>query len=91
MSNQQYNYNNNNNGCNNSMTLNNGGQTNNVTRSTLRRTSPTIPQHNSSSVASTSPIPVVSSTPSTHSTIMDTVIPGQSIANSIISGTGGGS
>lgn len=80
------------------MTSNNAsGQANNVTRSTtIRRTSPTIPQHNNSSTAipsATSPVSsvVVSSTLSaTHSTILETVIPGQSIANSIISGSGGG-
>ena len=84
MNNQQnYNYN------NNSMTSN---QSNLVARSTLRRASPTIPQHNNNSAtASPSPIPAVSSAqPSSHTTLLDTVMPGQGIGSSMISGNNGG-
>ena len=92
MNNQQnYNYNNNM-GCNNPMASNIGGQSNLVARSTLRRASPTIPQHNNNSaVGSSSPIPAApSAQSSTHCTLLDTVMPGQGIGNAMISGSNGG-
>ena len=68
------------------MTSNNVSQSN-VTRPTVRRTSPTISQH-TSVVTTTSPVPASSS--SSHTTLVEAGIPGQSITNSIISGNGGG-
>ena len=82
---QHYNYNNS--AGNNCTTSNNAGQSN-VTKAAVRRTSPTICQH-SPAVTAASPVPTSSSTP-THTTLVDTGISGQGIANSIISGPAGG-
>jgi hypothetical protein len=82
--NQNYNYNNN--GGNISMTSNNVSQSN-VTRPTVRRTSPKISQY-TSVVTTTSPVPASSSASNT--TLVEAGIPGQSITNSIISGNRGG-
>ena len=88
MNNQQYNYNNSM-GCNNPITSNNNTSAqSNITRSTIRRMSPTMcTQHNNSVASSTSSIPASSST--TTSTL-ENVIPVQGITNSIMSGSGGG-
>ena len=88
MNNQQYNYNNSM-GCNNPITSNNNASAqSNITRSTIRRMSPTMcTQHNNSVASSTSSIPASSST--TTSTL-ENVIPVQGITNSIMSGSGGG-
>ena len=88
MNNQQYNYNNSM-GCNNPISSNNNTSAqSNITRSTIRRMSPTMcTQHNNSVASSTSSIPASSST--TTSTL-ENVIPVQGITNSIMSGSGGG-
>ena len=76
-------------GCNNPITSNNNASAqSNITRSTIRRMSPTMcTQHNNSVASSTSSIPASSST--TTSTL-ENVIPVQGITNSIMSGSGGG-
>ena len=76
-------------GCNNPITSNNNTSAqSNITRSTIRRMSPTMcTQHNNSVASSTSSIPASSST--TTSTL-ENVIPVQGITNSIMSGSGGG-
>ena len=76
-------------GCNNPITSNNNATAqSNITRSTIRRMSPTMcTQHNNSVASSTSSIPASSST--TTSTL-ENVIPVQGITNSIMSGSGGG-
>ena len=88
MNNQQYNYNNSM-GCNNPISSNNNTSAqSNITRSTIRRMSPTMcTQHNNSVASSTSSILASSST--TTSTL-ENVIPVQGITNSIMSGSGGG-
>ena len=76
-------------GCNNPITSNNNASAqSNITRSTIRRMSPTMcTQHNNSVASSTSSIPASSST--TTSTL-ENVMPVQGITNSIMSGSGGG-